>query len=390
MMRRAAVAGFRPLRSSLSLRFGENSSPHGKSPRSIQTISRSQLLVCFRHLGLLGTKLNIIVHFGKNVDAVELLDTANLIDLRKAIKVVFPENLAERNASTMIVRTEDAAGEFRLLENHTSKLADALGENGKFEVYVELPVQAHRSARDREKLEWTPALAKFTVDQLPLPPLETKPKFIAPTGWLERVVAAVREEYINADTDERRTQPLCVTRCSRGGKTRALKELAHRLHEASIPVIFVSFNNYSNLNEVSYEQDDPLQALLIRIAFVATHAVADRTETKFTVFRVKYHVSVENILAWLGEAPCVLIIDEMNRAKKLEKKCEEGTDFVTFLRSEFLAPSGRTFVFSSHVVTTARKLNDYLEADASRRDVLVEQLPKITSPCYRPSACSKH
>jgi len=127
-------------------------------------------------------------------------------------------------------------------------------------------------------------------------------------------------------------------------------------------------------------ENDPLQALLIRIAFIASHLVDDWTETKFRAFRAKYHVSLEDIIEWLGSCSCVLILDEMNRADgKIKKQCREGSEFMGFLRSSFLAPKGRAFVFSSHSVTTVNEFDLYLGAAACRRPVLVASLPKVTS-----------
>lgn len=105
------------------------------------------------------------------------------------------------------------------------------------------------------------------MGDLPLPRRDNFPKFIAQEGWLEEKVTQIMEESKISEiptTFKRRKRPFCV---ARGGKTRALKELAHELRARGVPVIFVTFNSWSTLGNSSSEQDDPLQALLIRMAF---------------------------------------------------------------------------------------------------------------------------
>jgi len=64
--------------------------------------------------------------------------------------------------------------------------------------------------------------------------------------------------------------PLALIRCSRGGKTRALKEMAKALKHRLGPqasVIYISLNDYSSLGES--EQNNAVRALCRRIAFEA-------------------------------------------------------------------------------------------------------------------------
>ena len=68
-------------------------------------------------------------------------------------------------------------------------------------------------------------------------------------------VNGVGEEGFN------RTPPMALVRCSRGGKTRALTEIAKKSRNAlGICVIYVTFNDWSSMRPE--EQDDPLLALV--------------------------------------------------------------------------------------------------------------------------------
>jgi hypothetical protein len=88
---------------------------------------------------------------------------------------------------------------------------------------------------------------------------------------------------LESSDDPERIPPMAVVRCSRGGKTRALYEIANTMKndknedimEAAkdhwggpVAVIYVTFNDNSSVE--TWEQLDPLQALLQRIAFVAS------------------------------------------------------------------------------------------------------------------------
>jgi len=163
-----------------------------------------------------------------------------------------------------------------------------------------------------------------------------------------------------------------VSRCSRGGKTRALQELQRELTQDGIPVIFVTFNDYSTLSRSGDEQSDPLSALLIRIAFLATYG-PDRE--RFSSFREQHVVSEQSIRDWLGKANCVLIIDEMDQARVLQENGNKAASaFFEFLKDTFLFPANCAVLFSTHVLDTTYSWTHYL---GGGRGVLLEQLPLI-------------
>jgi len=122
-----------------------------------------------------------------------------------------------------------------------------------------------------------------------------------------------------------RVPPMAVVRCSRGGKTRALYEIAHRIHATSrrpgaqpVAVIFVTFNDFSSLQP--HEQCDTANALCQRIAFAALkHAPHGTSKARaFRAFLSKeYDIRVRDILHWIGKSRAILLIDELNNLSEL-------------------------------------------------------------------------
>jgi len=58
------------------------------------------------------------------------------------------------------------------------------------------------------------------------------PEFVAPKGWLHDLCKEVRIQFNRKDSEFPRVSPVAVVRFSRGGKTRALHELAWALPSA--------------------------------------------------------------------------------------------------------------------------------------------------------------
>ena len=108
--------------------------------------------------------------------------------------------------------------------------------------------------------------------QPPTKPIE--PEFTCSKNWLKNVGVEIDAQLTSFDTPSGSicVPPMAVVRCSRGGKTRALYEIANWMKEPSstrepVAVIYVSFNDFSSLH--NNEQDDLLQALCQRVAFAA-------------------------------------------------------------------------------------------------------------------------
>ena len=214
-----------------------------------------------------------------------------------------------------------------------------------------------------------------------LPPvvLPSEPPFIT-DDWLVKTADTIINHYNNEDgVNGSRVPPMALVRCSRGGKTRALKELARRL-KISLPntaIIFVSFNEFSNILE--WETKDPLGALCRRIAFAARQNQTSDDHLIELYDSYKYaSVNPNDIKIWLKNTPRILLIDEFNVLALHNNSGATNAKFYNFLRDEFLVRRGRYFVFSSHVQTVANEVAQFIDG-GSDREVIVEQLPTISS-----------
>jgi hypothetical protein len=213
--------------------------------------------------------------------------------------------------------------------------------------------------------------------KVPLPKLHESdeiPSFIASASWMEGLRSKVLSNANLEDSEYPRVTPVAVTRCSRGGKTRSLHELAQAVRAAdkTYALIFVSFNSATPV-EV-WENDDPLGALCRRIAFTALkrdEQVPSRSDM-FNRFNTHYDVSPQSILDWLGTTKCILFVDELN-------KILMNAPVATFLKNNFLLHSGRGLVFSSHVVSLNALLCDFMDGQGSGREIRTYSLPNIVS-----------
>ncbi len=190
---------------------------------------------------------------------------------------------------------------------------------------------------------------------------------------MDACLADLQAGMNSQETNLSRVQPLALIRCSRGGKTRVLLELNKMLRERlpDIAVIYVSFNDFSSLE--AWEIRDPVSALCRRIAFTA---LRERTITR-EGFKVFNHTLVQenDIIQWLGNTPCLLLIDELNL---LELDCFGAPLMATFLKETFLCQRGRYFAFSSHVLPSGHGLADFMDS-ISERGIMIHQLPLIPS-----------
>jgi hypothetical protein len=200
-----------------------------------------------------------------------------------------------------------------------------------------------------------------------------EPEFCAEEGWLTSVTESILEGLDQVETPTSRVSPMALVRCSRGGKTRALEELAHSLRKGQpgLSVVFVSFNNYSVIKE--WEHADPVSALCRRIAFAALN-LPHPSKHDYDAF-AKTLVTVDDVVTWLHGSKCVLLIDELNLLKMSKS---HAADFTDFLKTRFLLDAGRFFVFSSHVMPSSESLSNFMD-NMSNRGVNLCQLPLIPS-----------
>jgi hypothetical protein len=210
-----------------------------------------------------------------------------------------------------------------------------------------------------------------------IPPTDNKSPttFLAKGDWLQKTVDKINEGLMEKDTESVRVSPMALVRCSRGGKTRSLRELGFKLKKErpEAAVIFVAFSHFSRLQD--WEQVDPLGALCRRIAFAASSDQSDpRQYDEFCQMDVK---SV-HILEWLANTPCVLLVDGLNYISPSVN--DSIAPLVSFLTQNFLTLRDRYFVFSSHLVETTKKWENYFSTiSQSSRSVFIQPLPLAPS-----------
>jgi hypothetical protein len=89
-----------------------------------------------------------------------------------------------------------------------------------------------------------------------------------------------------------------------------------------------------------------------------------------------YDVTKDVIIDWLGNKPCLLLIDELNVCTK-NTTDDAKEKIYSFLKTCFLIENNRYFVFSSHVISTSTEAGIYLEPSASNREIILRWLPRI-------------
>lgn len=218
-----------------------------------------------------------------------------------------------------------------------------------------------------------------------------KPAFVS-TEEFDRIATEVQPYFLESNDDKsrddevnnvgeegfNRTPPMALVRCSRGGKTRALTEIAKRLRPELTPcVIFVTFNEWSPLRVE--EQDNPLLALCRRIAFVASKDFQPKSESWDCFYQGRFNVVPEDIETWLDEKPAVLIVDELNNLRELTKKKSAVAEaFGSFIKRNFLDKKSRYFIFSSHILGALEFFSLYIDPSfGSTRTVLLQEVPIV-------------
>ncbi len=198
------------------------------------------------------------------------------------------------------------------------------------------------------------------------------PPFTSEPQWLEDTERVVLQHY-TAEDGEERVPPMALVRCSRGGKTRALQELARMLKSRNIPVVMISLNDYSSLKE--WEEADGVGAVCRRIAFAASlDRDFGRSLEQYEHFsKQKWNVTAQQVEEWLSDHPCVLLIDELNNLP-------QSRDLADFLKRNFVCRRNRYLIFSSHVLATTTELSAFMDGSGgSKRGVLLRELPLIPS-----------
>eukprot|EP00978_Attheya_sp_CCMP212_P040524 scaffold221898_cov38-Attheya_sp.AAC.2 len=210
----------------------------------------------------------------------------------------------------------------------------------------------------------------FALSDVPKPQRERdedrKPFIGEP--WLQETLTSLLRQK-DSDDSNGRPLPLALVRCSRGGKTRAIKELIYMMSPEQASSLYVSFNNESSITLQSYFKD-PLQELCDRIGFAARKGKL--REVNWSNFRDTYHVDSKSIEDWLGKGDCILFVDELNLLTSL------SSEVIKVLKNFFLIRKGREFCFSSHLATTSSALQTFLPGP-SNREMILCKLPLVSS-----------
>jgi hypothetical protein len=104
----------------------------------------------------------------------------------------------------------------------------------------------------------------------PLPPREEpdEPSFIGGDEWGTAVIASILPHIEAEDsvTGGYRVPPAAVVGCSRCGKSRSLREIAHLLREErpDLRIVFISFNGSTSYSQT---EGDLMDSLVARIGF---------------------------------------------------------------------------------------------------------------------------
>mmetsp|Transcript_6288 Transcript_6288/g.12943 ORF Transcript_6288/g.12943 Transcript_6288/m.12943 type:complete len:359 (-) Transcript_6288:313-1389(-) len=205
--------------------------------------------------------------------------------------------------------------------------------------------------------------------------------FMAPEGWL-RDTSDILVQHMKLSERINKVCPMAFVRCSRGGKTRAMRELTRLVSTESktvegevqlIPTeckpLYISLNNETPIEAQEYIKT-PLEELCDRIGFAVRKGAAASLD--WFEFRNKYDVTLESIRAWLGSQKCILFIDELDLLP------EVSTDVAGFLKEHFLLAEGRCFCISSHLATTTKVLAGFVPNE-SDRPIILRTLPLIAS-----------
>mmetsp|Transcript_24747 Transcript_24747/g.71426 ORF Transcript_24747/g.71426 Transcript_24747/m.71426 type:complete len:734 (-) Transcript_24747:1101-3302(-) len=209
-------------------------------------------------------------------------------------------------------------------------------------------------------------------------------------GRLDKISQELVGHYEARDEDRAiRVPPMVVTRFSRGGKTRLMKQIALGLQKKDIPALFVTFNEGTKPTDFELSARSPLQSIALRIAWAtATPEALDKVaqalgkpaaQVTFSDWVENVSVSRRTIQEWLGSHSLVLFADELNQRIPADTEFKEeplAKEVADFLTEHFVDKRQRYFVFSSHIATLGNRLESYYW-NLSGRDVYKPQIPRV-------------
>uniref|UniRef100_A0A0G4F562 Uncharacterized protein n=1 Tax=Chromera velia CCMP2878 TaxID=1169474 RepID=A0A0G4F562_9ALVE len=232
------------------------------------------------------------------------------------------------------------------------------------------------------------ALSALSSDALlPIDDKEIKPLLadidrceFLPRDWIEQTSLVIRRQKERCDDRDGMVQPLAVVRFSRGGKTRALKELAIMLGNT----IFVSFNGKDHTDLSMAEEEDVLlhsqvsllDCLLIRVAWALLPAQR-KVAQNFAAWRSQHTVSRKLIQDHLSGKDCVLLVDELNALLGLANMLEKRVPEVQYRAQQLPLLKVTEWEDAKHLGVTARGEAAYFGRSPG---LLVSSLREQTEP----------
>lgn len=104
---------------------------------------------------------------------------------------------------------------------------------GQIHLFLSFIVECEFSAEEGafEKIPLDSSLLFSPLDVKPFPVHEKEPPFCAEDGWMDECIEDITFGLNAAEEEPDRVQPMALIRCSRGGKTRVLKELNASLRD---------------------------------------------------------------------------------------------------------------------------------------------------------------
>ena len=142
-----------------------------------------------------------------------------------------------------------------------------------------------------------------------------------------------------------RVPPTVLSRCTRGGKTTVLMHVFDDLKKESKNPIFISFNMDSKIRQLKNESCLGTMLRAIAVALLKTKPAKPDEAARILC---RQNVLEEYLK---DKKDVVLIVDELNVLLKPDKSDDGYAEVGAFLREQFLDPSGRHLIFSTHMPT---------------------------------------
>ncbi|GKZ00879.1 hypothetical protein MPSEU_001039600 [Mayamaea pseudoterrestris] len=151
---------------------------------------------------------------------------------------------------------------------------------------------------------------------------------------------------------------MAVVRCTGGGKSRSLKEIANKINRGinlphmPVSVLYISYSEHSFVRDE--EKSNPLQALCRRIAFEASidpGQCNNRQQAFETFYEQGYIFDPWEIKEWLGNSSVILNIDDADMLMDQKTDYSQVAKYGEFLKTTFVTLQNRFLIFSLRTIS---------------------------------------